>query len=120
MSDYTVNIDLPDYKLGDVWPGIPQIGPITDDEEEPIGGTLLRVTCEFIHSTGARFLLDTDEDNESRDGIITIEDEETWQATIPEQAFLSMAGYWSWKIKAYGSLSTQPLTCYDGLITVHI
>jgi hypothetical protein len=119
MSDYAVNIDLPDYKLGDVWLGIQQIGPITDDNEDPIGGTLERMTAEFTHSSGARFLLDSDEENESRNGSIVIEDAAEWQATIPEQSFLPMAGYWSWKIKAYGSETPQPLTCYDGVATVH-
>jgi hypothetical protein len=119
MSDYAVNIEIPDYKLGDAWQGIQLIGPVVDETEETPDGTLTRLSCTFIHSSGRVVHFDSDS-SVRRNGTIAIENAATWEASIPSQAFLPVAGHWSWDMKFYSSISTtRPLTCYDGVVTCH-
>ncbi len=118
MADYTVNIDLEDAKRGDKWVGIPVIGPILINGSMPTAA-LARIRMWFTHPDGAVFKLDSDTD-QAPDAPITITDEDTWEAVVPEvQSFLPISGDWTWDMEFYATGDTDPLTLYKGVITVN-
>lgn len=118
MADYTVNIDLEPVKRGDKWVGIPVIGPVLINSAQP-ADTLARIKMHFLHPSGLVFKLDSDSTAE-RDGPITISDDETWEASIPEtQGFLPLAGDWTWDMEFYATGDSNPLTLYKGVITAY-
>lgn len=117
MSSYTISFDLPDYKVGDRWPGVPVIGPITINGVQP-ENALTRIRMHFVHPSGRRYRLDSDAGAE-RDAPITITNATTWQAQIPEiQNFLPLDETWSWDMEFYEEGNTGPLTFYEGSINV--
>jgi hypothetical protein len=117
MADYTVNIDLPDHKRGDRWPGVAQIGPILIDEATP-ANNLTRIRMQFRRVRGSGvFTIDT---QGTPDAPAIIDDPEEWTAHIPEiQSFLPEAGAWQWDMEFYEQGKAAPLTLYKGVITVH-
>jgi hypothetical protein len=117
MSDYTVQIDLPDHKRGDRWPGINAIGPVIINGAQP-AATLTRIRMWFKSAAGAKFKLDSDP-AQDRNAPITISNPTTWYGLIPGiEDFLPTAGDWSWDMEFYQTGNTSPLTLYKGVITV--
>ena len=118
MADYTVEINLPDHKRGDRWPGIASIGPVLINGVQP-AATLTRVRMHFVRREGGlRFRLDSDA-SESPNAPITISNATTWAVNIPEvQSFLAKNGEWYWDMEFYQTGETAPLTLYKGKLTV--
>jgi hypothetical protein len=112
MADYAETISLSDHKVGDRWIGISTIGPVTINDQTP-SPDLTRIVMNFrLGST--TYTLD------SADGDITIEDANTWEASIPARdSFLERAGKWQWDMEFYFSDATSPYTLYKGTLTVH-
>lgn len=119
MSDYSVNIDLPDHKRGDRWPGIPVGGPVIIDTLQPTNA-LTRIRWHFVHRpSGTIFRMDSDSST-TPDAAITIGNPVTWSWSIAEvQDFLSRAGAWDWDAEFYEQGEESPLTLYKGTITVN-
>lgn len=123
MSDYAVTVSLPDHKRGDRWPaavgateGRLTIGPVLIDGVTP-DASLDRVRFQFVHTSGARYIIDSEEPG--RSAPLVIDDEDTWEAHIPETAtFLNLVGQWSWDAEFYDGGREAPLTLYKGQITV--
>jgi len=82
------------------WIGIASIGPITiNDESPPYQATI--VTMEFWQPySNERLLFSSEPDC---DGIIVIEDGDTWEFAIPEQPLDPTPGLWNWEIKVTNS-----------------
>jgi hypothetical protein len=115
MADYTVDITLPDWKLGDAWPSI-TFGPITVDGSTP-AQTLARVRMQFRQRARVYTL---DSATGDRDAPITISNAATWVATIAElTTFLPTAGKWEWDAEFYRTGVAAPWTLYKGVLTVH-
>lgn len=117
MADYTVSIDLPDHKRGDLWPGIPLIGPVVINEATPaLSLSRIRMT---LRKGGSVFIIDS-ESNATRNAPAVITDATHWQAEIPEIGdFVQAAGDWKWDMEFWESGKTAPITCYQGTLTVH-
>ena len=111
-----VDIALFDHKRGDLWEGIPTIGPVLINSAQPVD-ELTRVRMHFTKRKST-FKLDSDS-TEEPDAPITISNAVTWEATIPEvQEFIPCAGDWSWDMEFYSGSNTAPQTFYSGTITV--
>ncbi len=121
MSEYAVEINLPDAKLGDVWPpspdgsGLISIGPILINGSTP-SVELDRVVMRF-EKNGVCFVFDSEIFD--RNAPITITDNVAWTAEIPPVSeFLTSPGEWEWEMLFYSGGSSAPLTMYYGVITV--
>lgn len=122
MSDYTLPIDLADYKRGDLWIGktFPSPKVSLDGVSQPAvpDGVLSRVRCHFVLGTEI-YKIDSDP-NVSRDAPAVILDVDTWTVEFPENSdFLPTAGSWSWDLEFYKVGATAPLTLFKGEIVVH-
>jgi hypothetical protein len=116
MADYTEEISLPDWKLGDAWPSI-TFGPITIDEETP-SLSLARVRMQFRQ--GSRVFTFDSSASADRDATITISNASTWIATIAEQtSFVTTPGKWEWDAEFYRTGVSAPWTLYKGSLIVH-
>jgi hypothetical protein len=116
MSDYTVEISLPNHKRGDRWPGIAAIGPVLINGSQP-SNALTRVRMHFKSNSGT-FRLDSDAST-TPGAPIVIDDATTWAVHIPEVAdFLTVSGNWAWDMEFYESGKTTPLTLYKGTLNV--
>ena len=112
MGQYTETISLADCKVGDRWVGISTIGPVTINGETP-GPNLTRVVLTFRLGQST-FVLDSDDDE------ISIDDADTWEASIAAQdEFLNRAGKWAWNMEFWPSGYESPYTLYEGVLTVH-
>ena len=118
MADYTVQIDLPNHKRGDRWPGIASIGPVLINGVQP-AAALTRVRMHFLKSGGGdKFTLDSDA-GQSPSAPIVIGNATTWAVSIPAvENFLAVSGKWSWDMEFYQTGNTSPLTLYKGDLTV--
>lgn len=117
MSDYTVEIDLPDHKRGDRWGGISSIGPVLINDATP-AGELTRVRMHFVKTGGGIFRLDSDAST-TPDAPIVISDAATWAVNIHEvQDFIPTNGKWKWDMEFYETGKTSPWTLYKGVIVV--
>lgn len=115
MADYTVQVDLQPHKLGDRWIGIGSIGPVLIDGLQPTNA-LTRIRASFRMAGRESFTLDS---NPGGDAPIVIDDEDTWEATVPEiEEFLPSAGNWDWDMEFYEAGKTRPLTFYKGVLEV--
>jgi len=113
MADYTVEITLPDHKLGDQWVGITAIGPMTITGFTK--GVLSRIRMHFTNGT-VIFTCDT---NGLGNALIVISNPNTWIARIdPVTKFLSRAGAWSWDMEFTHANAISPVTLYKGTINV--
>jgi hypothetical protein len=112
-----VEISLDPHTEGDKWPGILKIGPVLVNGEAP-AEKLARVRMHFRDADGnLAYRLDSEE--EQGDGPILIEDEDTWEAAIPEVAVFPLkAGDHSWDMEFYEGEDETPLTFYNGTLTV--
>jgi hypothetical protein len=118
MADYTVEINLPDHKRGDRWPGIASIGPVLINGAQPTA-SLSRVRMHFVRrEDGLRYQLDSSA-GEVPNAPIVISNATTWAVNIPEtQSFLSKNGEWDWDMEFYQIGKKSPLTLYKGKLTV--
>lgn len=113
MPDYTVQINLPDHKLGDQWIGIAAIGPMTITGFTK--GTLTRIKMTFANSG----LLYTCDSNSGGDALIVITNTTTWIAHIdPVLPFLPKAGSWNWDMQFTHTNAVSPVTLYKGVLNV--
>ena len=119
MADYTVNIDLPDYKRGDRWPGVPVGGPVLIDGAQP-ANALTRIRWHFVHrGSSTVYRMDSDA-TEAPDAPITIADAVTWEWNVPEiEDFLPRGGKWDWDAEFYETGKEKPLTIYEGVLEVN-
>lgn len=116
MSDYTVEINLPDHKRGDRWPGIAAIGPVIINGSQP-ENSLLRVRMH-LKLGSVTYRLDSDA-GQSPDAPIIISNATTWAVNIPEiETFLPSNGRWGWDMEFYETGKTSPLTLYKGVLLV--
>ena len=116
MADYTEPVQLDDHKLGDRWVGA-TIGPVTINGSTP-SNPLTRVRMQFRLGTSV-YTLDSDS-SQTRDAAITIDDADTWEASIAElDTFLATPGRWSWDMEFYVAAYSSPLTLFKGSILVH-
>lgn len=117
MADYTVQINLPDHKRGDKWPGIPVIGPVLingSQPETPLG----RIRMQFRKGREV-FSIDSNV-SATCDAAVVIGDADAWSASIPDiPEFLPTSGTWSWDMEFYQTGDDTPLTLYRGTIIVH-
>ena len=112
MADYAEEVSLKDVKLNDRWIGIGTIGPVTVNGDTP-GNALTRVRMVFRLGQSL-FTLD------SADGEITIDDADTWKASIAAMdTFLPRDGLWSWEMEFFWSGATSPWTLFYGQIRCH-
>jgi hypothetical protein len=117
MTEYTVEIKLPAHKRGDKWAGIPTIGPVLINNEQP-AANLARIRMHFRHKSGTTFRLDSD-GGQAPDAPVVINNASTWAAQIPPVAeFLAKPGSWSWDMEFYATGDTSPLTLYKGTLVV--
>ena len=118
--DYTVQINLPDHKLGDEWVGILSIAP--SSVTGLTMGQLTRVRMNFVKGALV-FMLDSSVTlNPSRNAPITITDDTqpTWVCTVPSVVnFLPEAGVWNWDMQFTHTGTITPVTLYKGSLTVH-
>lgn len=119
MADYTVNIDLPDHKRGDRWPGIPVGGPVIINELQPVNA-LIRIRWHFVHrGSKAVYRMDSDA-SEEPDAPIVISNATTWEWNVPKiQNFLPTGGKWDWDAEFYEECEDSPLSTYEGVIFVN-
>lgn len=59
IADYTEIINLEDHKRGDKWYGVPKIGPILINEEQP-SLPLSRIRMGFQSTMGETYIIDTE------------------------------------------------------------
>ncbi len=112
-----VNICLPNHRSGDHWPGISSIGPILINGAQP-DADLARVQMLLKHVHGDLFRLDSESDP-APDAAITIDNAETWAASIPAlDDFLTEVGKWTWEMKFFKQGQEAPLTLYVGQFDV--
>lgn len=115
MPEYTVEVDLPSYKRGDIWPGM-LFGPVVVNGVTP-DEPLTRVRMNFV--MGSRIFRFDSDASEYHDALITITDSTLWTATVPEvEEFLDYSGDWSWDAEFYEGTNTSPLTFYKGVLEV--
>lgn len=82
------------------WIGIASIGPMTINDESPPYPAAI-VTMEFWQPySNERLLFSSEPDG---DGIIVIEDANTWEFAIPAQPLDPTPGLWNWEIKVTNS-----------------
>lgn len=114
---YPVTIkDIPPHIRGDRWLGIHSIGPVLINGTAP-ENILTRIRMHFVCGNQT-FRLDSDSGT-SPDAPIVIDDAATWEAHVDEiENFLPSAGVWSWDMEFYEDGKTNPLTLYQGQITV--
>ena len=121
MSDYAATVDFPDYKVGDWWPGIPEIGPVVIDGEpaaDYFGGPLTRLRLVAKNDRDT-YVLDSDE-TQPRDGAIVIDDAEAWEASVAAGTpFLTTPGGWVYELKFWADTIPDGLTLYRGTIPAH-
>ena len=111
MADYSGSKTLEDYKIGDRWIGISSILPTVNDQTP--SNALTRVLMTFTLGP-TTFTLD------SAESEITIDNASTWACSIAARdAFLVVAGKWSWDMEFYQTGYTSPWTLYKGTIIVH-
>lgn len=119
MTNYAVEIALPDHVRGDRWPGIAAIGPVTIDGAAPTA-PLARVRMHLRHWLLGRAVYRLDSDAAERDAPIVIDHAAQWRAHVPAvQQFVTLAGKWRWDMEFYGQGDSAPLTLYRGTLTVH-
>lgn len=112
-----VKIDLENHKLGDIWAGIPVIGPVLINDETPTEN-LAKIRMHFVHTHGTRFKLSSDL-TEIDCSPITITDAATWEATIPPiPDFVNRSGEWKWDMEFYREGVEGHETFYYGVLTV--
>ena len=111
--DYTVQINLPDHKLGDQWVGIAAIGPMTVTGFTK--GTLTRIKMNFTNGV----IVYRCDSTAGADALIVITTPSTWIAHIdPVLNFLPVAGAWNWDMQFTHSNAVSPVTLYKGVLTV--
>lgn len=116
MSEYAVEITIPDHKRGDRWPGIAAIGPVIINGSQP-ANALTRVRMH-LKNGAVTYKLDSDA-GQAPDAPIVISNAATWAANIPEvETFLATSGRWTWDMEFYEAGKTSPLTLYKGTLTV--
>lgn len=114
---YPVIITFPRHYRGDRWPGIKKIGPVLVNGATP-PDSLVRVRLYFRNSNGEFFRLDSDP-AASPDAPITIDNANTWEASIPEvQSFVDRSGEWEWDMEFYSAGKAGPMTLYRGILSV--
>ena len=112
--DYTVQINLPDHKLGDQWVGITSIAPVVAGLTQ---GTLSRVKMWLTKGVEV-YKLDTLSGD--RDAAIVIDNITTWACHIPQvTSFLPSSGIWNWDMQFTHSGTITPVTLYKGSLVVH-
>jgi len=82
------------------WIGIASIGPMTINGERPPYAASV-VTMEFWQPYSNERVLFSSEPGGQ--GIIFIEDGDTWEFAIPEQPLNPTPGLWTWEIKVTNS-----------------
>jgi hypothetical protein len=111
MAAYTETISLADVTIGDGWIGISAITPTINGETPSADLTRVRMIFRLGQST---YVLDSDE------GEISIDDADTWQASIAAMnTFLPRPGRWSWEMEFYRTGATAPWTLYNGILVAH-
>jgi hypothetical protein len=82
------------------WIGIASIGPTTINDEQPPYPAEV-ITMEFWQPYSNESLLFSSDPG--GDGIIIIEDDVTWEFSIPSQPLDPTPGLWNWEVKVKNS-----------------
>lgn len=113
MAGYTADLgSVGTFTQGDRFVGM-SIGPVLVNGLQP-AGTLARVRCQFRR--GSEVITFDSDAGESPDGLISIDDAATWEASIPETADFMAAtqGTWSFDIQYYETGRVGYVTYHRG------
>ncbi len=98
------------------WVGVESIGPILINDESPTVEAA-RVILEFVpqlYPDRECVVFDSEPD---ADGLIVIEEPDTWEFVIPPQPLPLCPGLWDWRLRVV-TVEDVSITLYNGQILI--